>query len=63
MYTVNPKLFSWFDQGKVVEAILGKNEYFLGGPTYLGEHDRLLVLRQLIHWASEEDVPTGVEFG
>jgi len=51
---MNLQVRSWFDQDRIAEAILGGEPYFIGGHTWIGDHDRLLVLRELIAWADEE---------
>lgn len=53
MSDTNPKLFSFFDQGKIKETIIGKNSFFIPDITFREHHDRLLVLRQLSSWAEK----------
>jgi len=50
----NLQIRSWFDQDRIAEAILGGEPYFLHSLTWIGDHDRLLVLRQLIAWADDQ---------
>lgn len=49
----NFKIFDFFNQGKIKEAIIGSKNYFVPDVTYREQHDRLLIIRQLCVWAQE----------
>jgi hypothetical protein len=51
---MNPQLWGWFDNGEIVEAILGTGEYFISDHLW-GKHDDILVFHQLLEWANERD--------
>ncbi len=52
---MNPQVYSWLDGGRIVEALLGRGAYFIADHTYRTEHDRVLVLGQMLQWAAERD--------
>jgi hypothetical protein len=50
---MNLKFQNWFDNGKIVEALCGRGEYFVPDATYREHHADLLAVRQLlIDWAA-----------
>lgn len=51
MKTINKKIFDWFNQGHIKEAIVGEKNYFIQDVTYREHHDRLLIFRQLFMWS------------
>jgi hypothetical protein len=52
--SIDPQLRRWFDQDQIVEALIGDGDFFVGGHMYQ-VHNRLLVIRQLLYWAADED--------
>lgn len=55
MTDINPKIWNWFDNEKIDQAILGQGNYFIPSVTYRDQHDRLLIFRQLLEWANNEE--------
>lgn len=51
---MNLEIRSWFDQGKIVEALCGLGNYFTPGVTYWDVHDYNLVIRELMSWVGEK---------
>ena len=49
----NIRIYNWFDNGEFKNALLGQGKYKIPDYTYPEEHDRLLVINQLINWVSE----------
>jgi hypothetical protein len=47
---VNPRVAGWFEAGDISEALLGEGSFFIPDTTYRDQHDRLLVLDQLLRW-------------
>lgn len=56
MTTKNKKVLSWFETGKISEALEGEGKFFLPDVTFREVHDILLVLRQLLEWAVEDRI-------
>jgi hypothetical protein len=50
----NNKIRSWFDSGDIAKALMGIDDYFVSDVTNRIEHNRILVVRQLLHWADTE---------
>lgn len=48
---INKRIFSWFDNGKITEALVGQDPFFVANHTSRTGHDRRLVFRQLLKWA------------
>lgn len=47
----NPMVRAWLDEGNAALALIGDGSYFL--PSFdFGDHDRLIVVGELIRWAS-----------
>lgn len=55
MNTDNPKILKWFDRGKIKEAILGENSFFIPDVTFRERHDILLIFRQLFIWSDKNN--------
>jgi hypothetical protein len=51
----NKRIWSWFDQGNAVSAILGVGDFRIHSHTWRSHHDDLLVLRELCGWADDRD--------
>ncbi len=51
MASRNLRIFEYFKQGKIKDAILGENNFFIPSVTFREQHDRLLVFRQLCIWS------------
>ena len=51
----NERIWSWFDQGDAVSAILGVGDFRIHSHTWRSQHDDLLVLRELCGWADDRD--------
>ena len=49
---INRQIRRWLESGETVPALLGRVAFFLPSPTY-GDHDRGLLLSQLLIWAEE----------
>jgi hypothetical protein len=47
----NPQIQQWFRDGKAVEALCGRGEYFLSDVTYREYHSQGLVIGELFIWA------------
>ena len=48
---LNPKVVSWLESGKIKEALLGSDDFFLMNHTYRDSHDVLLVMHVLLLWS------------
>ncbi len=61
MRELNKTVVTWLEQGKIKEALLGENEFFLSDHTYRSYHNLLLIIDVLISWAI--DTSRGDEIG
>lgn len=52
---INERLFRWFEQGKVKDALLGKGDFFIPDHTYRSHHDSLLIINQLFQWVDSKE--------
>ncbi len=52
---MNTRVVRWFESGNATNALLGRGPYFVAETTYRDQHDRLLVLDQLLRWADPRD--------
>jgi len=48
----NEQIWSWFEDGKVEEALRGNGSFFIPDITFREEHNLILVIGQLILWAT-----------
>lgn len=55
---INPMIRGWLESGRGVDALLGRGRYFIPTPTY-GEHDRILVVGEILDWAAEGHASQG----
>jgi hypothetical protein len=60
MAVANARLWTRFDEGGAVEALLGEGSEFIPSHTYR-THDDLLVIRQLREWAAQRGQPGAVQ--
>lgn len=51
-HPINPRIRGWLESGRGVHALFGRSGYFIPSPAY-GEHDRILVVSQILNWAEE----------
>jgi hypothetical protein len=61
----NERIWGWFSNGHVCDALLGRGGYFIADVTYREEHDLSLIFSQLFSWAEESgresDAARGIE--
>jgi hypothetical protein len=53
---INERIQNWFDKGQIKNALLGDGEYKIIDHTFSNEHDRILVINQLIYWLENNKV-------
>ena len=51
MVRLNKTIVAWFENGKMLEALLGEGKFFLPDHTHHDTHDFMLVCYVLIQWA------------
>jgi hypothetical protein len=50
---MNTQFQSWFESGKIVEALCGHGGYFVADHTYREHHDVILAVGQLFDWSAQ----------
>lgn len=55
MNPVNPRIRSWLRSGLAVDALVGGQGFFIPGVMFSNEHDRILIVNQLLTWAEDEN--------
>lgn len=54
-WPINPRIRRWLDEGKAIDVLLGRGEFFVREQGY-GDHDRILATNQLLMWAFPDHV-------
>lgn len=50
---MNARFVRWFEDGHVADALCGTGAFFVTDFTYVGEHDCVLAVDQLLAWAEQ----------
>lgn len=61
---INDKIWKWFDEGNIVNVLIGRKDYFIPDVTFRDRHDLMLVIRQLLLWskARNDEIHAASEF-
>jgi hypothetical protein len=60
MSAENTRLWKLFDAGRAADSLRGSGSYFVADVTYRNEHDRILVIGQMLDWAQTRGLPDAV---
>lgn len=51
---INYKIVKWFEEGNIINAVLGDRPFFISDVTFREKHDRLLIFTQLLIWTTKK---------